>query len=99
MICKTPRLRRMMATALPTGIHSAFISVPFRQGPRSDRPLAKCQPQPPALGVPYGNRAEMLSLLMPPPGVRAGIVPEVTQNARGVSRRGYPPLEEASATT
>jgi hypothetical protein len=27
------------------------------------------------------NHAEMLRLLMPPLGVRAGIVPEVTQNA------------------
>lgn len=28
MTSKTPRLRRMIATALPTGIHIAFISVP-----------------------------------------------------------------------
>jgi len=71
----------MIATALPTGIHVAFISVPSLVQLRvliGRRPDAT-NPQPPASGVPRGNLAEMLRLLMPPLGVRAGIVPEVAE--------------------
>src|SRR6185295_1131741 len=71
MMSRTPRLRRMIATALPMGIHIAFISAS----------LVQARTPTPASGVPHANHAERLNLLMPSPGVRAGIVPEVTQNA------------------
>jgi hypothetical protein len=82
MTSKTPRLRRMIATALPTGIHIAFISVPSLVQVRVLIGLGQVLSTPTAsIGSATGNHAEMLRLRMPPLGVRAGIAPEVTQNA------------------